>query len=196
LRGLAAEILFSCFFSGSYHPNFRRLSMLQILIVAGMLVCALQAIREPRLLISAIWLAGASALLALFMFMLGAAEVAVIELSVGAGLVTVLFVFAINIAGEPIEPRLTSIPRPLAGFLILAAAVLIGWLTIPALTANPAVVLSKPFMQVAWQDRPLDLILQVVLIFAGSMGVLGMLSESVPHKDTLATLESETESEA
>ena len=48
--------------------------------------------------------ADVSASLAALLYALGAHEVAVIELSVGAGLVTVLFVFAINIAGEePIE---------------------------------------------------------------------------------------------
>jgi uncharacterized MnhB-related membrane protein len=70
------------------------------IIVVGLLVCAVQAVRVQRLLNSALWLAGASALVALLIYMLGAPEVAVIELSVGAGLVTVLFVFAINIAGE------------------------------------------------------------------------------------------------
>ena len=81
--------------------------MFDLLIVAALLACALQAVRGTRLLIAALWLAGASALTALMMFRLGAPEVAVIELSVGAGLVTVLFVFAINIAGEepPVPER-------------------------------------------------------------------------------------------
>ncbi len=80
--------------------------MFDLLIVAATLVCALQAVRSRRLLMSALWLAGASALVALMMYLLGAPEVAVIELSVGAGLVTVLFVFAINIAGEEPLPTL------------------------------------------------------------------------------------------
>ena len=78
--------------------------MWQILIIIGMLLCAVMAVRTQRLLVSALWLAGASALVSLWMYILGAPEVAVIELSVGAGLVTVLFVFAINIAGEGIAP--------------------------------------------------------------------------------------------
>ncbi len=79
---------------------------LYILIGAGALGCAIMAIIAKKLLSSAIWLAGTSALVALLIYLLGAPEVAVIELSVGAGLVTVLFVFAINIAGdEPIKLR-------------------------------------------------------------------------------------------
>ena len=53
--------------------------MFDIVIVAGILVCAVQAIRTERLLVSALWLAGTSALVALFMYQLGAPEVAAIE---------------------------------------------------------------------------------------------------------------------
>jgi len=65
----------------------------QILIGLGILASAILAIRTKRLLISAIWLAVASALTAVMIYLLGAPQIAVIELSVGAGLVTVLFVF-------------------------------------------------------------------------------------------------------
>jgi uncharacterized MnhB-related membrane protein len=85
--------------------------MLHVVIVAGMLACALMAIIARRLLTSALWLAGASALTALLLYLLGAPEVAVVELSVGAGLVTVLFVFAINIAGEEHVSTREKFPR-------------------------------------------------------------------------------------
>ncbi len=74
--------------------------MYYVLLILAMIVFATQAIRAERLLHSAIWLAGVSALLAIVFYQLGAYQVAVIELSVGAGLVTVLFVFAIGMAGE------------------------------------------------------------------------------------------------
>ena len=74
--------------------------MLYALLVAGAVVCAFQALRASHLLPSAIWLAGVSALTAITLYTMGAHEIAVIELSVGAGLVTVLFVFAISIAGD------------------------------------------------------------------------------------------------
>ncbi|MDO9122475.1 MAG: NADH-quinone oxidoreductase subunit J, partial [Anaerolineaceae bacterium] len=76
--------------------------MWYVLISVGILACAILAISAKRLLISAIWLAVTSALVALMLFLLGAPQIAVIELSVGAGLVTVLFVFAINISGEEV----------------------------------------------------------------------------------------------
>ncbi len=99
------------------------------LVLVGAIVCAIGAIRADRLLVSALWLAGASALVALMMYLLGAPEVAVVELSVGAGLVTVLFVFAINIAGEEATRARSPIPRPLAWGLIILSVLLLGWFT-------------------------------------------------------------------
>src|SRR5271169_5421058 len=107
--------------------------VIQTLVLSGMLICALQAIRAPRLLVSALWLAGCSALLALSMALLGAPEVGVVELSVGAGLVTVIFVFAISVAGEESIGLTSIVPRPLAWTLMGAFLFLLGWLTLPGL---------------------------------------------------------------
>ena len=80
--------------------------MWQILLTIGILISAIQAIRVKRLLVTALWLASTSALTSIMLYLLGGYRIAVIELSVGAGLVTVLFVFAINIAGEEPIPSL------------------------------------------------------------------------------------------
>ncbi len=147
------------------------------LTVAAVLVCAVQAIRARRLLVSAMWLAGASAFSALLMFALGAAEVAVIELSVGAGLVTVLFVFAINIAGDEPVPAAALVPRPLAGAALLLAGALLAWFIVPGLREVVAGPDGSRFSAVLWESRTLDVLLQLVLIFAGVLGVLGLLAD-------------------
>jgi uncharacterized MnhB-related membrane protein len=140
------------------------------------LVCGGMAVRARRLLPSALWLAACSAFLAIVLYQLGAAEVAVIELSVGAGLVTVLFVFAINVAGEETLPLASVVPRGLAWLLCLAPLVLIGALVVPSATGGvPAT--TAAFVNVLWQDRALDVVVQVVLIFAGVLGLLGLLAE-------------------
>jgi uncharacterized MnhB-related membrane protein len=158
--------------------------MWQILIVAGVLVCAIQSIRARRLLVSALWLAGTSALVALLIYLLGAPEIAVIELSVGAGLVTVLFVFAINIAGdEPIEPK-SLVPRWLAGLIVLAAVGLLGWFGWQEFNGMMAVMTPQDFQNTLWGDRRLDLWLQIVLIFCGVLGVLGLLADEKPQSLT------------
>jgi uncharacterized MnhB-related membrane protein len=155
--------------------------MFDLLIVAAIFVCALMAIREERLLVSALWLAGTSALTALMMYRLGAPEVAVIELSVGAGLVTVLFVFAINIAGEDTPSLRSLVPAPLAWAVALGAVGLAAWMGLPALGAPATGPQTAPFATVLWEHRRLDVLLQVVLIIGGVLAVLGLLAEPRPH---------------
>jgi len=156
--------------------------MWHVLIVVGMVVCAIQAIRVQRLLISALWLAGCSALVALLVYLLGAPEIAVIELSVGAGLVTVLFVFAINIAGEESLVVQKFIPAPLAWLLVALSVFLLGWLTLPGLSAAAGSLAQPDFTRVLWVDRQMDMMLQTVLIFSGTLGMIGLLSDSKkPH---------------
>jgi uncharacterized MnhB-related membrane protein len=156
--------------------------IVHIVVVIGLLVCAMQAIRAERLLFSALWLAGASALVALEMYLLGAPEVAVIELSVGAGLVTVLFVFAINIAGEEVMSAQPVVPKPLAWILVGVSVLLLGWMNLDLFGAQ--VLVTEPlylqFKSVLWEHRALDVMLQVVLIFTGVLGVLGLLAEIHP----------------
>lgn len=157
--------------------------MWHILIMVGILVCAIQAMRAQRLLISALWLAGTSALTALLLFLLGAQQVAVIELSVGAGLVTVLFVFAINIAGEEAIGLKSLLPKPLAWVLVGVAVLILGVLVVPQFNAEAAVSAEAAFGQVVWGERQLDILLQIVLIFSGVLGVLGLLAEEPAKKE-------------
>jgi len=138
------------------------------------------ALLSRRLLVSALWLAGTSALVALILYLLGAPEVAVIELSVGAGLVTILFVFAINIAGdEPISIH-HLIPRPVSWGLIAISLILLGWFIIPRVfPAIPGPDVA-PFAKVLWDQRSLDMLLQVAIIFSGVLGVLTLLGDRKP----------------
>lgn len=142
----------------------------------GMLACAAQAIRSTRLLTSAIWLGAASAILSLWLYMMGAYTIAVIELSVGAGLVTVLLVFVIGIAGEQTHGAGTLIPRPLSWALVIGSVLLLAALILP-IPGPPSVIAQPAFVIGLWQERGLDMLLQCVLIFAGVIGVLGLLSD-------------------
>lgn len=148
-----------------------------------MLICALQAITARRLLVSALWLAGASALLALSLALLGAPEVGVIELSVGAGLVTVIFVFAISVAGDEPIPAKSLVPRPLAWVLMGLFMFLMLWLTVPHLLIPALPRDALPFLQALWEERGLDTILQVMLIFSGVLGSLGLLAGHTGTRD-------------
>ncbi|NPV56851.1 MAG: DUF4040 domain-containing protein [Anaerolineae bacterium] len=151
--------------------------MLELIVIAAMIFCAVMAIRAQRLLTSAIYLAGCSALVALFLYQLGAPEIAVIELSVGAGLVTILFVFAINIAGDDPAQHPPILPKPMAWVLVLMAVVTAATILLPNYdTILPLV--SEPLDDTLWEKRTLDVILQSVFIFAGVLGVLNLLGET------------------
>jgi len=153
--------------------------MWYVLIAVGILACAILAISAKRLLISAIWLAITSALVALMLYLLGAPHIAVIELSVGAGLVTVLFVFAINIAGEEVMGLRSALPLPLVWASILLSAGLIIFFIVRSLGFVQFTDETGGFLtSVLWQERYLDFLLQVVLILAGVLGVIGLLSHS------------------
>ncbi|MHC1739581.1 MAG: NADH-quinone oxidoreductase subunit J [Anaerolineaceae bacterium] len=154
--------------------------MVYVLVAAGILACAVLAIGSKKLLVSAIWLAATSALVAVMIFMLGAVQVAVIELSVGAGLVTVLFVFAINISGEEAMNLKPVMPKPLAWGLVLIAAGLTIFLTIRGGGLALALLPSTQSPAILWSERYLDILLQIALIFSGVLGVLGLLSEGKP----------------
>jgi NADH:ubiquinone oxidoreductase subunit 6 (subunit J) len=129
--------------------------VLTILLVIASIIFAIQAMRARRLIVSALWLAGTSAILSVIFYLLGAYLVAVIELSVGAGLVTVLFVFAISISGEE-AVELRSL--------------------LPAAASQPPTVEASLSVMI-WQVRGLDVLVQVVLIFSGVLGLLGLLAE-------------------
>lgn len=149
-----------------------------IVSLVGAAICAVLAIRATRLLVAAIWLAGVSALISAALYMLGAQMIAVIELSVGAGLVTVLFVFAISIAGEDALELTTLVPRPLAIGLVVVAVGLVVWMVVPQMASQAATAAEGTFSETLWNDRGLDVLVQIVVIFSGVIGILGLLGEN------------------
>lgn len=163
--------------------------MSYLILVLLILFCAYRAIRAARLINVTIWLAVTSALAAVLIYFLGAPEVAVIELSVGAGLVTVLFVFAFSITGEATFDEITLLPRSLIWVLVLAVVGVLAWLILPIpepsaldIRIRLPITIEPDFGHMLWQQRGLDVIVQMVLIFAGVMGLLGLLSTSGPRK--------------
>jgi uncharacterized MnhB-related membrane protein len=149
-----------------------------VLIAVGALFCAVEAIRAERLLTSALWLAGTSALVSVAIYLLGAPEVAAVELSVGAGLVTVLFVFAINLTGKEAVDERSLIPKPLAWVLIALAVGCLAVLLLPGVITLPSTEVEPHLREILWGTRRLDLWLQIVMIFSGVLGVLGLLGGS------------------
>ncbi|MBZ0298718.1 MAG: NADH-quinone oxidoreductase subunit J [Anaerolineae bacterium] len=142
-------------------------------------VCALMAVRAVRLLHAALWLAGVSVAVALMLYLVGAYVMAVIELSLSVGLITILLVFAISMVGADSPDR--PVPRLLNLPFVAAMLLLVIGLTVPLLASQ-----SRPteasFAVTFWQQREADVLAQVALIFAGVLGLLGLLTESRSHR--------------
>jgi len=149
------------------------------LLLVGAIFCAYRATVSKRIVSSTLYLACVSALTSVVIYMLGATQVAVMELSVGAGLATVLLVYAISVVGEDALDPTSVIPKPLALGLVGAVMILIGWMAYPAIQAT-IVTGNVDLASVLWQSRVLDVWIQIILIFSGVMGVLGLVSERTP----------------
>lgn len=152
-------------------------NMVFILPVFTAVLAAIQAIHSRSLIRSALWLAGVSASLSVLFFMLGMSYVAAIELSVGAGLVTVLFVFAIGIAGAENPSLRPMVPKALAWIAALLPFLLLAVSTVPVFEGVKAPA-EQDAAAVFWEQRGLDVVVQVVLIFCGVLGLLGVLAEA------------------
>lgn len=150
---------------------------IDMVLIVGLILSAILTVRA-RPLTAALWLAVLSAITALLLYRLGAPEVAVIELSVGAGLITVLLAFAISMAEDESMPA-SIVPRPFAWILILAAGGLLLWLLLPQLPGVKAATAAEaPFITQMWENRLLDLLVQIAIIISGVIGVLSLLGES------------------
>jgi uncharacterized MnhB-related membrane protein len=145
------------------------------LLVVASLVCAVCALYARRLLHMALWLAGVSACVSLLLYGAGAREVAIIELSVGAGLVFILFVFAISLAGEARPPEAAVVSGPPAAVLLGLVVILLGELAWPH-AAGASTATLAPLSLSLWSERRLDVLLQVVLIFCGALTIAGLLA--------------------
>jgi len=150
---------------------------LQIVLLVGLVVFSGAAVLFRDLLRAAICLAMASLLLGIIFFRMKAPYVGAFEISVVAGLITVLFIVTIALTkmeGGVRESKAAAWAFPLFFiiFLIIDFIVtrsLLG--RVPAL-ASPAEPGS--FGETLWKVRTFDLVGQIGVIFAGVLAVLAL----------------------
>lgn len=156
-----------------------------VVILTG--VCAVMAIRASRVLIAILWLALVSVMTSILLYLAGAWLIAVIELSIGTGLATVLMVFVITMIGDEQE---SIPPRPWHLSFVLATIVLICTVSLPLATGTmeviPAAIVAprEAVQTILWDERGLDILPQIALIFVGVIGVLALLIDSNIAEDT------------
>ena len=68
------------------------------------------------------------------------------------------------------------IPRPLSLGLVVCSIVLLAVFVLP-IEYQPADVTEEAFTSQLWEHRAVDVLVQVVLIFTGALGALGLLAE-------------------
>ena len=140
------------------------------------------------LLYGAISLAMASVMLSLVLFSFGANVAAVFELSVCAGLITVLFVSTVSLTKDSDQKMESRLP---GWFLAPMLVVFLGigyylalWLAGAVVPASGAPAAVLPFNETFWGLRSTDVIGQVSLILVGVFGILAIFrvkSKGVHH---------------
>ncbi len=158
-----------------------------ILLLAGLVVSAMVCIMIRDLLKASIALAVVSAILAIILFLLDAPLAAVFELSVCAGLITVVFISAISmtrlrskeeVAQMEKERRKRFALLPVILIVLLAGALFAIWPHLNALIPYNAAPLSSATEQnFFWNERQVDLLGQIIIILAGVYGVLIFFKE-------------------
>jgi NADH-quinone oxidoreductase subunit J len=131
------------------------------------------------LLYAAISLAMASIMLSIVLFAYHANVAAVFELSVCAGLITVLFVSTVSLTKDSDQALESRLP---GWFLVPMLVVFLGvgyylamWITgsvAPASAAAPA-----EFHEMFWGQRATDVVGQISLILVGVFGILAIFRE-------------------
>jgi NADH-quinone oxidoreductase subunit J len=151
--------------------------MLLWVLLGLMVVLSIGCCIFKDLLYVAISLATISAILALVLFCFGANIAGVFELSVCAGLITVLFIATVSLTKDSDkrnESRLPTYFMPL--FVLIFIGIdyfIIQWLA----HSVPATVVAQPmgtFQKVFWEIRSSDILGQVGLIGAGVFGILAL----------------------
>lgn len=152
---------------------------INLILLLAMVGLALMAVFLRDLLRAAVSLAFMSALLAVVLYRMNSPYAAVFELSVVAGLITVLFVSAIALTKD--EEQVAEARWQLYVFpLVLALAGVAILAVVPALFGSTPAGWGNPtatFGGTLWGLRSLDILGQIAVIFGGVFGVLALFRE-------------------
>lgn len=143
-----------------------------------MVLAGLWSVMTSLLLRAAIALALTSAILSILMFQMGAPLAGVFELSVCAGLISVVFISVISLTHrlplkEFLARRRSRIFRFLyLPFILVAVGIALSFVHKPVNIVLPAAGAIGDVRIVMWNLRRLDLFGQIMILLAGVWGVL------------------------
>jgi NADH:ubiquinone oxidoreductase subunit 6 (subunit J) len=149
----------------------------QILLLSGLVFFSILAILAKDLIRSAVSLAVASLFLGIVFFRMNAPYAGVFEISVVAGLITVLFILTIALTkagGDVRESKLATLIFPLVFIVFVVIDVLVMKSLLHKIPALPETAESGSFGDVLWKQRTADLVGQLAVILAGVFSVLAL----------------------
>ncbi len=159
--------------------------IVQTALLVGLVLFSALAILLRDVLRSAISLAVASLLLGIIFFRMSAPYAGVFEISVVAGLITVLFILTIALtnAGEEVkESKAVNIVFPLFFILFIVIDALVMKSLLQKVPALASISESASFRDVLWKGRTMDLVGQIAVILAGVFSVLALFRKRDKHE--------------
>ena len=166
-------------------------TFVHVLLLSLAVICSVFAVVRTRVIRAAIMLAALSVIVTLILFLLKSPLAAVFELSVCAGLITVIFISVISLTNplsqdERSEARESMFKK----FILLPVIVIVCAAAFYLLTENigfiplPAEVTEEVPSKIAlWGFRQIDLIGQIIIILAGVLGIVVLLKDTKGDDD-------------
>jgi len=158
-----------------------------IICLLLMLVAAAAAAMFRSGLKAAISLAVVSIFLSIILFLMGCTVAALFELSVCAGLITVIFISTISMTTKDRESeanmadhhrRFAALPFVLifAGVALISVVMLTGFDVESTIGNVPAA--EESFKNIFWNTRQTDILGQIIVMLAGAFAVVILFKES------------------
>jgi len=160
---------------------------LNLILLIALIVSALWAVMTRSLLMSAVGLAVLSIIVTALMFVLDAPLAAVFELSVCAGLITVVFVSTISLTKPITRPELKQQTKNrikrywYLPVMIVVLFVLLGYYMISPEPKFFTAYTELDVRNVLWKLRQTDMLGQIAIILTGVFGVVVLFKEGFSH---------------
>lgn len=148
-----------------------------VILLILMILMALWAVTAGRIIKAAIGLALTSAILAIIMFRLASPMAAVFELSVCAGLISVIFFVTISftrrLSNESVEEarKAKFLKFWYLPFILIIAGIALWLNPKPLDILPPTITQTADVSSMLWNIRHFDMFGQVVILLAGAFGV-------------------------
>jgi NADH-quinone oxidoreductase subunit J len=158
---------------------------LLIIVSVLMLLAVLWTVMARSLIRSMLGLALVSIGVTMTMFLFAAPLAGVFELSVCAGLITVIFAATVSLTKPVPRADRARYSRerlkrywPVPVLMLLASAACLYFLKVPDFATLPALAAGENSVRhILWHGRTLDLLGQVLLILLGAFGVITLFKE-------------------